>query len=103
MFYPFGTAVLVDLLLTSIIFPRIQTLAESVNDFDKKGIAFGGWSMKLLTAIFFYYPSILAILACMQSSQRMESDKRSMRKRDMLTIWLRICANGVKIFFYQKY
>ena len=42
MFYPFDTAVLVDLLLTSIIFPRIQTLAESVNDFDKKGIAFGG-------------------------------------------------------------
>ena len=53
MFYPFDTAVLVDLLLTSIIFPRIQTLAESVNDFDKKGIAFGGWSMKLLTAFWF--------------------------------------------------
>ena len=50
MLYPFGTAILVDLFFTSITFPRIQTLAESVKDSDKKGIAFGGWSMKILTA-----------------------------------------------------
>ena len=98
MFYPFGTAILVDLLLTSIIFPRIQTfIAESVKDSDRRGIILHleGESWKSWQLLIYHHPSILG---CMQSSLRMETDRKSMRKRDMLTIWLRISANGVKIF-----
>ena len=78
MFYSFGTAILVDLLLTTIIFPRIQTLAESLKDFDKKGIAFEGESCKSWQLFDLPLSKHSGLHA---NSQRMESERRSTKKK----------------------